>query len=94
MNIIFNNGKGSQTADITGITADAYFSYDGSRGYQRLETPAAIQTLTVSDYQPQHVLTLTGQHVATITHPAQLRLLSPGIYIIGHRKVVSKSCRK
>jgi hypothetical protein len=94
LNIIFNNGKGGQTADITGITANAYFSYDGISGYQRLETPAAVEALTVSDYQPQHVLTLTGQHVATITHPAQFRQLPPGIYIIGHRKVVSKGCWK
>lgn len=28
-NIIFNNGSGSQTDDIKGITADVYYTYDG-----------------------------------------------------------------
>ena len=40
INIIFNNGSGGQTADIKGITSDAYFSYDGSTGYSRLNGPA------------------------------------------------------
>ncbi len=29
-NIIFNNGSGSQTGNIEGITADVYYTYDGS----------------------------------------------------------------
>ena len=34
VNIIFNTGSGgSQTADITGITEDTYFVYDGGSGY-------------------------------------------------------------
>lgn len=32
VNCIFSNGS-AQTADITGITADTYFSYDGASGY-------------------------------------------------------------
>ncbi|MBM6993977.1 MAG: starch-binding protein [Prevotella sp.] len=33
LNVIFNNGS-SQTSDITGITSDAYFIYDGTTGYE------------------------------------------------------------
>lgn len=29
-NIIFNNGNGTQTADIEGITSDVYYTYDGN----------------------------------------------------------------
>lgn len=48
INCIFNNGS-SQTADITGITGDAYYSYDGGKNYN-VETPApAITTLTSQD---------------------------------------------
>lgn len=36
VNVIFNNGSGgaaNQTADITGITSDAYYTWDGGSGY-------------------------------------------------------------
>ena len=32
-NIIFNDGNGKQTADITGLTGDNYFTYDGGNRY-------------------------------------------------------------
>ena len=50
INCIFNNGS-SQTTDITGITGDAYYSYDGGTGYEKLNTPSttAITTLTSQD---------------------------------------------
>ena len=35
-NIIFNNGSGAQTGDITNITATTFFSYDGGSGYEIL----------------------------------------------------------
>ena len=34
VNIIFNNGDGSQTADITGINSDRYFVYDGNTSFE------------------------------------------------------------
>lgn len=37
-NIIFNNGAGGQTEDITGITSDRYFTYDGNTGYTDVTT--------------------------------------------------------
>ena len=50
INCIFNNGS-SQTGDINGITGDAYYSYDGTTGYKKLNTPSttAITTITSQD---------------------------------------------
>ncbi len=39
LNVIFNNGNGAQTADITGITEDTYFEYDGGSNYSVLPEP-------------------------------------------------------
>lgn len=39
MNLIFNNGS-AQTANITGITSNTYFSWDGAAGYAVLPTPS------------------------------------------------------
>ncbi len=36
-NVIFNNGGGAQTGDITGITTDSYFTYDGGTGYKLVD---------------------------------------------------------
>lgn len=36
VNFIFNNGQGAKTADITGVTADSYYRWDGSTGYSLL----------------------------------------------------------
>ncbi|MDE5552875.1 MAG: starch-binding protein [Muribaculaceae bacterium] len=36
VNVIFNNG-GSQTDDIAGITADAYFEYDGGSNFKKID---------------------------------------------------------
>ena len=38
INLIFSNGSGGQTADITGMTSDTYFTYDGSNGYTIVES--------------------------------------------------------
>lgn len=90
LNIIFNNGKGGQTADIKGITQDSWFSYDGNRGYQRLADQNAVAASTFDGTLPQQVFTLTGIHVATITTDSELRLLKPGIYVIGNAKSKKK----
>lgn len=37
LNIIFNNGSGGQTADITGITGDVYYEYDGNTSAKEIE---------------------------------------------------------
>ena len=37
LNIIFNNGGGAQTPDITGITGDTFFEYDGARTATAIE---------------------------------------------------------
>jgi glycosidase len=46
LNVIFNNGSGAQTADITGITADSWYSYDGSKSYAAIATPQPATTPT------------------------------------------------
>ena len=33
INIIFNDGNGNQTGDITGLSSDSYFEYDGATSY-------------------------------------------------------------
>ena len=48
-NIIFNNGGAKQTKDITGISSDRYFTYDGESSYtdiseQYVEVPDAEVT--------------------------------------------------
>jgi glycosidase len=88
VNIIFNNGQGAQTADITGITTDSWFSYDGQRTYQRLSDQSGVSLPTADRPVARAVYTLTGQRVAIITDNSQLRLLLPGVYIVGQQKVV------
>ena len=45
INIIFNDGNGAQTADITGLTSDSYFEYNGTTGY----TNVTSQHVDLSD---------------------------------------------
>ena len=52
LNIIFNNGNGAQTADITGITEDSYFTYDGGTGYTRVDDPDADSGTSTPDPTP------------------------------------------
>lgn len=88
LNIIFNNGKGGQTADINGIERDSWFSYDGNRNYQILEVPTSVTAITMHDIRPLKVFTLTGIHVATIHAADELRLLKRGLYVVDGRKVL------
>lgn len=53
VNIIFNNGSGAQTGNIEGLTADTYFTYDGSTGYQRLSDPSQGDTGSGTDQPVQ-----------------------------------------
>lgn len=36
VNFIFNNGSGAQTGDITGVTEDSYYEWDGGSNYTQL----------------------------------------------------------
>jgi hypothetical protein len=54
-NIIFNNGSGKQTKDITGIISDRYFTYDGETGF----TDITEQYATLPDADIEMV-TLAG----------------------------------
>ena len=43
LNIIFNNGNGSQTGNIDGLTpGDHYFTYDGYSGYTVVDGPESV----------------------------------------------------
>ena len=96
LNIIFNNGKGGQTADITGITKDSWFSYDGNRSYQQLDAPTSISDIADGNASnarfsllfPLNIYTLAGVHVATVTNMSQLHQLQPGVYVAGKQKIV------
>lgn len=52
INIIFNNGNGSQTANIEGITADVYYTYDGSTTATVTTKPDGGNTPSSSTYEP------------------------------------------
>lgn len=52
INIIFNNGSGSQTANIEGITADVYYTYDGSTTATVTTKPDGGDTPSTSTYEP------------------------------------------
>ena len=57
VNIIFNNGSGGQTGNITGITSDRYFTYDGTTGCEDISE----QYVEVPDAEVTS-LTLAGNH--------------------------------
>lgn len=47
LNVIFNNGT-SKTADIEGIDADAYFTYDGGTGYKDITGEISLDPTNVT----------------------------------------------
>ena len=51
ININFNNGSGNQTADITGITSDSYFTYDDNFSYSNV-TSQYVQNETIASPLP------------------------------------------
>lgn len=59
LNVIFNNGS-SQTADITAITGDTYFTWDGGAGYEKISRPDEDTPVN-----GQHVnITMGGEYTA------------------------------
>jgi len=72
VNIIFNN-NGSQTADITGITEDAYFEYDGGSNATKVDITPTPKRPTVkaspasgTSFNESIKVTLTVNPAATI----------------------------
>ena len=43
VNCIINNGGSGQTADITGITEDTFFEWDGGSGYTKIDDVVVVQ---------------------------------------------------
>ncbi|MDE7159468.1 MAG: starch-binding protein [Muribaculaceae bacterium] len=62
VNVIFNNG-GQQTGDITGITSDTYFEYDGASSAKKIDvnvTPLPVVKLSPNGGNFSDVLTVTA----------------------------------
>ncbi len=66
VNIIFNNGSG-QTDDITDITEDAYFEYDGQTGYRQLDIDNPTPGKPVVSATPASGTTFTDKITVTLT---------------------------
>ena len=52
VSVIFNDGDSNQTSDITSITSDTYYYYDGSTGYTTINDP--------SSYTPSYIYYLVA----------------------------------
>ncbi len=91
INIIFNN-NGSQTADITGITQDKYFSYDGAQTYSEvnvlsngIDSAATDKELSITTDGDKIYINSAQDGVITITNisgTVVTRHISAGITII------------
>ena len=51
-NIVLNNGSGSQSGDITGITGDIYLEYDGGSSAKKISAPANSTTAAKVAFSP------------------------------------------
>ncbi len=58
LNVIFNNGS-QQTADITGITSDTYFTWNGGTGYEKINRPEENKP---EDEQQYAAVTMNGAY--------------------------------
>lgn len=81
INIIFNNGSGAQTADITGITSDVYYEYDGLRQ----ATLSGVDAVTTCGDSSFEVYTIDGRALRSVQSQQEL---PRGVYIINRRKVL------
>lgn len=66
INIIFNNGS-SQTADISDITEDAYFEYDGSTGCKQLDINGQTPDKPVVTASPASGTTFTDNVTVSLS---------------------------
>ena len=73
VNVIFNNGSGGQTGNITGITTDRYFTYDGASGYEDISE----QFVDVPDAEVT-TLTLAGNHNGWSQSVESFNIVEPG----------------
>lgn len=94
LNIIFNMGNGScQTPDITGITADRWFEYDGSRTANVIDVPTGIDNIDTDDAaQGEYVIyNLRGARVAKVKSVEEaMKQMPKGVYIVKGRKILVK----
>lgn len=76
VNVILNNG-GVQTADITNITEDTFFEYDGKTEYKKIDV--VLTKSPVVTFSPGG-----GEFVDKVTVTANLRNADSGWYKIGN----------
>ncbi|MGN0212851.1 MAG: alpha-amylase family glycosyl hydrolase [Muribaculaceae bacterium] len=81
INIIFHNGSGAQTSDITGITGDVYYEYDGLRQANL----SGVEEVTVTESRTLEVYTIDGRAIRSVESLSELQR---GVYIVNRRKVV------
>ena len=84
-NVILNNGSGSQSGEISGITGDTYLEYDGSRSAKKIDAPVntvatAKVTLSPNGGDFQKTISVT----ATLSNNAK-----SGWYKIGNGEQVA-----
>lgn len=83
LNIIFNNGSGSQTKDIKGLTSTSFFTYNGGSTYTDV-TATGIQSVNANTTMTaQPVYSLNGMYMGTTTTKTK-----KGIYLIGGKKTM------
>ncbi|MCR5076464.1 MAG: starch-binding protein [Prevotella sp.] len=81
--IIFSNGSGKQTADLSFADGGYYNSHGATTGIEHLPS--------VSDAVPMRVYNLRGQLIATVNSiETALHSLPAGIYIINGKKYATK----
>ena len=66
LSIILNNNGGAQTPDITGITSDVYYEYDGNGGAKEIEVQRGPQAPVISA-NPKSGKTFTDNLTITLS---------------------------
>ena len=96
VNVIINDGTGDdsgKTSDITGLSGENYFIYDGATGYEITSgpQPTGIDEVTKIYFETGDVYSIDGQLVRKSEMAGEaMKNLKKGIYIINGKKVVVK----
>ncbi len=96
VNVIINDGTGDdsgKTSDITGLSGENYFIYDGATGYEITSgpQPTGIDEVAKIYFETGDVYSIDGQLVRKSEMAGEaMKNLKKGIYIINGKKVVVK----
>ena len=86
INVIFNNGQGAQTGDITGITEDTYFQYDGGTTATDITSQVDVTPTASVKFNPNGGQFYTETQTVTATLNSDAK---SGWYKIGNGSQVS-----